>query len=348
MNFLVGGVCTSIRHGNPTVNLDPNFIDMTDLHLLDLSDGNVATVTPINTEQTLGGDWLLETPVQDEICATFPSPYDNDYRGADPKNPDEIPSRFEPDKPVFVKLPDGTYALFDSRLILHSNTLESPVIDGGGNSVLRSSLRANREAINVIKYPWAEGYYVFNEENIVLCSNEQPNFLNEESCVLSYEENVCVKEYLTSTGTFKDTQLVITFDDTTLAGLYNTSRSSYNAATGVDNSKYIYAVDNLRWDDSILNSNTELPCAPGNPVSRWVPRPDLSASSCFNSLTTRSKAALVHALESSNDENPFLRDIYLWNDVDEDGCDPVDYDQYSMLIMTEKEGCWENVHPDFM
>ena len=348
MNFVLGGVCKSIRHGNPTVNLDPNFINMTDLHLLDLSDGNVATVTPINIEQTFGGDWLLKTPVQDEICATFPSPYDNDYRGADPKNPDEIPSRFEPDKPVFGKLPDGTYALFDSRLILHGNTLESPVMDGGGNSVLRSSLRANREDINVIKYPWAEGYYVFNEDNIVLCSNEQPNFLNEESCVLSYEENVCVKEYKTTTGTFKDTQLVITFDDTTLAGLYNTSRASYNEATGVDNTKYIYAVDNLRWDDSILNSNVTLPCSHGNPVSRWVPRPDLSASSCFSSLTTRSEAAFVHALENSNDENPYLRDIYLWNDLDEDGCDPVDYDQYSMLIMTEKEGCWENVHPDYM
>jgi hypothetical protein len=26
----------------------------------------------------------------------------------------------------------------------------------------------------------------------------------------------------------------------------------------------------------------------------------------------------------------------------------VDYDQYGMLIMTQKEGCWENVHPDLL
>ena len=349
MNFFIEGGCRSIRHGNPTVNLDPNFINMTDLHLLDLSDHDATTVTPINTEQTFGGDWLLKTPVQDEVCATLPSPYDNDYRGADPTNPDDIPSRFVPDKPVFAKLPDDTYALFDSRLILHDNSLENPVIDGGGNSVLRSTLRENRQGLSVVKYPWAEQYYVYNDQNIALCSNEQPNFLNQDNCVLSYEENVCVKEYTPSTKSLKDVVAVITFDDTTLANLYNTSRASYNETSGFDQSKYIYAVDNLRWDDSILDSNiTMLPCSLGNPVSRWIPRPDLGASNCTNSLTNRSNAAFVHALENSNDENQYIRDLYLWNDLDEDGCDEVDYDQYGMLIMSEKEGCWENVHPDLL
>lgn len=171
---------------------------MTDLHLLDLSNTLDKTVTPINSNQTLGSDWLLTTPVEDEVCATFPSPYDNDYRGGDPNNPDETPSRFNPDKPVFAKLPDDTYALFDSRLIVNENTLENPLMDGGGSSVLRSSLRADK--LGVAKNPYTESYTVFNEDNIVLCSNEQPNFLNEDNCVLSYEENVCVKEYVTSTG----------------------------------------------------------------------------------------------------------------------------------------------------
>lgn len=261
---------------------------MTDLHLLDLSNTLDKTVTPINSNQTLGSDWLLTTPVEDEVCATFPSPYDNDYRGGDPNNPDETPSRFNPDKPVFAKLPDDTYALFDSRLIVNENTLENPLMDGGGSSVLRSSLRADK--LGVAKNPYTESYTVFNEDNIVLCSNEQPNFLNEDNCVLSYEENVCVKEYVTSTGTNKDTQLVITFDDATLAKLHNTSLASNTTETA----RYIYAVDNLLWDDSILGSNiTKLPCAPGNPVSRWVPHPDLSAADCTNSLASKSKAALM-------------------------------------------------------
>jgi hypothetical protein len=42
-----------------------------------------------------------------------------------------------------------------------------------------------------------------------------------------------------------------------------------------------------------------------------------------------------------------MRDIYLWNDLPEDGCDEVDYDKYGMLVMT-KDGCFENMHPDYM
>ena len=99
---------------------------MTDLHILDLSDTNATSVIPINVEQTYGGDWLLETAVQDEICATFPSPYDNDYRGGDPVNPNDIPTRFTPDKPVFAKLPDGSYGLFDSRLQLAKTCQPQP------------------------------------------------------------------------------------------------------------------------------------------------------------------------------------------------------------------------------
>ena len=76
MNFFIGGRCQPIRHGNPSVLIDPNFISMTDLHILDLSDTNATSVVQINVEQTYGGDWLLETAVQDEVCATFPSPYE--------------------------------------------------------------------------------------------------------------------------------------------------------------------------------------------------------------------------------------------------------------------------------
>jgi hypothetical protein len=164
---------------------------------------------------------------------------------------------------------------------------------------------------------------------------------------LSYEENVCVKEYVETGNSLVDVELVFTFDDETLAKLHNVTRwSSVNS--GINDTRYIYAIDNLRWDDSILNGNVTLPCVRENPVSRWVPRPDLNVGNCTNSLTNRSNIAFIHALESSNDENPHIRDIYLWNDLDEDGCDEVDNDKYGMLIMTETDGCWENVHPDFM
>lgn len=347
MNFVVNGRCSSIRGGNPTIDLDPNFVNQTNVHVLDLSN---QTVTPINAEQTYGGDLLLETGVQDEeVCAALPTPYDNDYRGGDPYNPDTLPSRFEPDKPVFAKLPGGTYALFDSRLLLHENTLENPLMDGGATSVLRSTIRAQNEGLKTKPYPWNDNeYFMINDQNIALCLNEQPNWLNHDSCVLSYEENVCVKEYVDTTRTLNDVQLVITFDDETLSNFHNATLASF-AETGIDNSRYFYAVGNLRWDDSVVEGNiTELPCTPLiNPVSRWKPRSDLDASTCSNTIAAKSITVLKHALETSNDENPYLRDVYLWNGLEEDGCDEADYDAYGMLIMTN-EGCWENVHPDHM
>jgi hypothetical protein len=228
-----------------TVNLDAGIINMTGLHILDLSDLNTTVVSPINTVQTYSGDWLLKIPVQDELCATFPNPYDNDYRGADPFNPHDIPSRFVPDKPVFAKLPDDSYALFDSRMLLGENSLENPLIDGGGKAVLRSTLRANRDGLNVIKYPWADQYVVVNDHNIALCANEEPNFINQESCVLSYEDNACIKEsiraFTNNDNTLVDVLAVITFDDATLAGLHNASLANSNSTTGVDRSRYIYA-----------------------------------------------------------------------------------------------------------
>lgn len=105
------------------VDLDPRFINQTELHMLDLSNANIR---PINVDQTYEGDWLLENAItdNDDVCDTFPSPYDNDYRGRDPVNPNDIPSRFVPDQPVSVPsvcsffwgllLPLGRYLLGSS------------------------------------------------------------------------------------------------------------------------------------------------------------------------------------------------------------------------------------------
>ena len=207
-------------------------------------------------------------------------------------------------------------------------------MDGGGASVLRSTLRAND--LKTQEYPWG-GYFVVNDQNVALCANEQPNFLNRDSCVLSYEEDVCVKEYLDTSRTLLDVQLAVTFDDETLAGMYNATLES----------RILYAVDGVRWDDTILLNETRPPCALENPVSRWRPRSDLDVATCTNVLAARSDDVLRRALETSNDENPYIRDIYLWNDHVEDGCDEADYDEYGMLVMTS-EGCWENMHPDYM
>lgn len=86
---------------------------MTSLHVLEMPTN--VSIIEINNEQTLGGDLLLQSDIEEDMCSTLPSPYDNDYRGSDPYNPDEMPSRFKPDKPIFALLPDGSYALYDPR-----------------------------------------------------------------------------------------------------------------------------------------------------------------------------------------------------------------------------------------
>jgi hypothetical protein len=155
------------------VNLDPRYLDMASLHILDLSNTN-SSVATINTDQTYGGDLLLLSDVQDEVCSTFPSPYDNDYRGTNTS----LPNRFDPDENVFALLPDGTYAIYDPRIILQENTLENPLMDGGGETVLRSTLHAQTGYAAVESYEGSGDYIVANDQNIVLCANEHPNFLN--------------------------------------------------------------------------------------------------------------------------------------------------------------------------
>jgi hypothetical protein len=154
--------------------------------------------------------------------------------------------------------------------------------------------------------------------------------------------------------TFINVQLTLTFNNDTLAALHQATASSYREAnptanvTAMNSKRYVYAVSNLRYDDTNTAENNTLPCMKGNPRSRWIPREDLDASSCTNTLQASSIAALARAIQTSNDQNPYLRDIILWNNVAEDGCDPSDELAYGMLIMTDDEGCWENVHPDHM
>lgn len=290
-------------------------------------------------EQTYGGDWLLQTSVNDDVCASFPSPYDNDYRGSDPLNPDEVPSRFRPDKPVFALLPDGSHALFDPRLIVKENTIENPLLDGGGDAVVRTTLRQNHFVANSASVGNKTDYFVYNDKNIALCSNEEPNYLNFDHCILSYEENAC----LSDRNSFVDVSLAITFNEDSLPKVNNAS------------SRQIYAVSNLRYDETNTGDSKtdapvaylQLPCMGRHPRSRWVPRPDIDARNCLNALQPVSIEMLKRALEISNDENPFLRDIILWNNRAEDGCATEDKVAYGMKIMTS-EGCWENVHPNFM
>ena len=108
--------------------------------------------------------------------------------------------------------------------------------------------------------------------------------------------------------------------------------------------------DNAVYDGSNTDGTViDLPCTPDtNPRSRWIPRPDTTLANCINTLQNATISALSSALLLGVDDNPSMRDIYLWNRLAEDGCDPADELAFGMQIfVSEDEGCWENVHPDY-
>lgn len=218
------------------------------MHILDLSDPNATSIEAINADQTYGGDLLLQAEVQDAICDTFPSPYDNDYRGANAENPDAVPNRFDPDAPVFALLPDGSYALYDPRIILHENSLENPLLDGGGSTVLRSAIRA-KDGFKAAQREGTDNYNVANDQNIVLCANEHPNFLNRDSCVLSYDENACVVEKPTY---LNEAQRVSCFFATLNAVLSNVCTRSNLISTSVMKRTFVNVQDAITFDSDTL------------------------------------------------------------------------------------------------
>ena len=73
---------------------------------------------------------------------------------------------FRPFRSPHSKMDDGSMWIFDPRLILESNTVESPLQDGGGAVTLETADKTK-------------------------CSNVPRTFLNEDSCVLSTEASAC-------------------------------------------------------------------------------------------------------------------------------------------------------------
>ena len=163
-----------ITIGNPPVEL-PDAYDTSNLITLDISDPSTDIIN-INTDRTHSSSWLLETNVSSNAaltatCNSLPDPAGLSFRDLE-----SLPghrSKFNLDKPIFAKLPDGNWTLHDFRTLFHENTKTNPLMDGGG-SIMDRAASAN------------------NDNLVVLCSNVQRNFINEPFCKLSYDEDACV------------------------------------------------------------------------------------------------------------------------------------------------------------
>ena len=155
--------CVDLQGGNPTVNIDPNFVNETTLHQLDLTSYNITALSTdggASPGSTGGGVWQLFEDVSDSAaaCETLPSPLDNDYRDASDQEIGTISGQvkqinwgesavFNLDRPIFGRLPGGGYAIFDPYLLLQENSLNTPMDDGGGTATLASATKAGNFTI---------------------------------------------------------------------------------------------------------------------------------------------------------------------------------------------------------
>ena len=138
------GSCEAIL--NPIVNF---YSDSAQPHtVLSLPDLIPGILDPIDEVQSRGGEFILRGGLNDPICSQL-----NDVME-------------ENDAPVFGRLNDGSWLMFDPRMDLEDNTLESHIADGGG---LVRSLTALKTK----------------------CANAPRTFLNEEQCSLSDSSMTC-------------------------------------------------------------------------------------------------------------------------------------------------------------
>ena len=158
------GSCYPLSGGVPLVDINDieSLADTYNLHVIDLTSADLAGIDDSNYASNYwssyeeGDEFILRSDFDSSACAAIP---------------DRTDEANYPSEPIFGKRFDvstGTfqYLLFDPHLMLLENTVENPSPDGGGRVALES-------------------------DGEVFCANTDRNFLNEDKCILSYEETAC-------------------------------------------------------------------------------------------------------------------------------------------------------------
>jgi hypothetical protein len=211
---------------------------------------------------------------------------------------------------------NGDFYLHDPRHHLYDNTVENPLFNAGGDLVELTKLE---DPTNT------EQYYE------VTCFNAPMTFLNEEHCVLSYEEDTC---------SFADPGEVL------IELTYDAFETIYNETGVVGSPRYVYAVNGLRQDKGSLPYLP--PCHPST-RSRWMLVEDCT-SPLGVTVDLATNAAIASVLMASKDTNPLLRDV-IFPAVDVP-CELDDMDKFDFVVFdVQVDGvntCWLNVHQDHL
>ena len=215
---------------------------------------------------------------------------------------------------IFGKSADGIVFLYDRHFTFQENTVENPLMDGGGSIVMATQdselgIGGNNPAGEPVK-----------------CMNVKRNFYNEDHCKLSNLETACAAE--------TKPKKVIVLDDANLEGI--------RADTGM----MLYAIAGLTLSD-VYDTNTGFnsPCASTNrdQWSRWMK--DESDSVCEN------VANLGNGTLKLYQDTVDALDYWDYNDLivdslrDHRTCDAVDETKtYLGKVRASDGSCWQHVH----
>jgi len=141
-----GGSCIPVR--NPSVDLTGYETLVDSSRVLSLPAFSSNQFYPIDIDQVRSDEYLLMVDLSDTKCDMLPEIMNHN------------------DSPIFGKLPNGTWLLFDPHLDFQTNTPENPLPDGGSKALLDTF-------------------------GVTLCSNVARTVVNEDQCQVSSVPNAC-------------------------------------------------------------------------------------------------------------------------------------------------------------
>eukprot|EP00571_Detonula_confervacea_P017647 CAMPEP_0172312770 /NCGR_PEP_ID=MMETSP1058-20130122/18549_1 /TAXON_ID=83371 /ORGANISM="Detonula confervacea, Strain CCMP 353" /LENGTH=2999 /DNA_ID=CAMNT_0013026315 /DNA_START=101 /DNA_END=9097 /DNA_ORIENTATION=+ len=298
-------------------------------------------------------------------CLTFPDPEKADGRSKgwiySPYYVGHIHPNWDPssrsilDAPVFINHETKGILIHDRRYLSQRNPIDDPLVDGGGGMTLDSVFRdiqahvegdIRLEAADSDDNPRTASS-LSGDEQAIFCSNGKPNIFNEASCKLSTSEDACVREDGT---TDEDTVTVVPLSAEALAAMKEhicptNTCSDLNAdllAKGVP-LEVIGLV--MTHDDGDAR-----PCAMES-VSRFMKDDTLISEDACLGETGRetlvgaiSKAAFAHLLKYSVTNNPYLKDVMMYEAYAGMACHADDAEKINFNVWLT-DTCYRHVHP---
>lgn len=192
------------------------------------------------------------------------------------------------------------YWLHSPSFELSDNDLVAPLPDGG-----KAAVDLTKDAS-------------FDKRFKTQCSNAPRTFLNEDNCAISYD--ACLPK------DFGDKKFML--DKSTFKTLYTGSGGQEG-----DETRYVYAVDNLRQD----NTTDDPPCQNGA-RSRWRVVDD---NTCAQEVDDTTNQVISELIAAADDSNPYMRDIIFPVSL---SCG-MDADAFDFRVQVNGT-CWLNTHVD--